>query len=532
MVPDAQANSQSATSLNETISFLRQWLPLALFCGLVAGAAAFVMRSALPPSYTAGASLLLAAPQAGLESIGVVTPPLVDPAVYRAAILEGGILAGVLEQQGLPAGTAAEREFARQVSVSIDNQQISSIIRIRVRAPAALRAAQGANLIASELLQWDRDRGLQALLTGVTALQESLAGIDSQLAAAAAAGQEADVLLEATRGHLAADLAAARERVESLTVGPLLRVLNEAAVPLEPDDSRAAAFALLAFIAGSAGILGLGWLAKVLRNSVQQAAGVERLTGLPVLATLPDASRRRAPQARRDAADILRDRLAADQLMLESVVILVTSPTDASEKNGAAVALAESFGRAGHQTLLLDADLRSPSSGEEFRLNEDEFVSLEQFLTDPGRRLEFVSIRLEGRRVFSLIPSFTPAGWPADRLRGSLDQLLGQWRRRFPIIIIDAAPLLPFPDTGGIIDLADAVILTARLGASRREPLRQAVEVLTVRHGKVPRLVVSEAKPALGSFNRISRTADDYVISILRAPREAGRSEGLNEFSH
>jgi Mrp family chromosome partitioning ATPase len=301
-------------------------------------------------------------------------------------------------------------------------------------------------------------------------------------------------------------------------------------VPFEPDPSRAGVLALLAFIVVAGIVLAVAWLVSLLRNGLEQAEAVEQATGLPVLAVFPTAQG--SSRARRDAADILRGRLAADSTQAGPAVIVVTSPTDSAEKEGLAIALAESFGRAGQQTLLLDGNLRAPSTGDAFRLNEGEFVSLEQFLADPARRLEFVSVRLEGRPVFSLIPSFTPAGWPADLLRSSLGELLKSWQRRFPVIIIDAAPLLPFPDTPGILGNADTVILATKLGLTAPEAARQAASTLLELHGRLPRLVVSERDAALARFQRSrGRAADDYAISILRAPRKV-QHEGAEAALH
>jgi Mrp family chromosome partitioning ATPase len=526
-VPDPLELSQPATQLDTAVSFLRRRLLPALFAGLVIASITIVVRQALPSSFTAETSLLLAAPQQGLESVGVVTPPMIDPGVYRTAILEGGVLSRVLTQLGRPADTAAQLELAERVRVSVDNQLISSVIRIRVTSSEAQDAAVIANLIARSIIQWDADRARQALSTNVTALQVSLAQVERQLAAA---GGEDDVAaLELREGELAAELAAARARAGSLAVAPLLEVLHEAVPPREPDGSGSLLLPLLAFLLGTGAVLAAGWLATMLREGVQQAGELERHAGLPVLATFPAASARGVQQIRRDAADIVRDRLSAGRPEGPAVIV-VTSPQHSAEKNGVAAALAESFGRSGQQTLLLDANLREPASGEEFRLNEGEFVSLEQYLTDPGRRLEFISIRLEGRRVFSLIPSFTPAAWPADLLRDSLGNLLGQWQRRFSVIVIDAAPLLPYPDSGGIIRHADTVVLATRLGLTRPGELQQAARILAGQHGKVPRLVTSEADSLFAGGS--SRVTDDYAISILRAPREPGRSESRGEFTH
>lgn len=494
-----------------------------MLSGVVSAVLILAIGSGAEPSYAAEAALLLTAPQDGLANVNAVTPPQVDASVYRTAILEGGILATVLRQLGEPAGQTAEAALTERVDVMLDRQLISSVIRIRVRAAEPERAALLANLIAEQVLQWDRERAIETLEGGARALQATVAATAEQLAAAAAEGDaERIAALEVRLEQVQAEARLADERIADLVAVPLVRILSRAELPLEADGSRLA-LALLTLLAVTALVLTGAWLAALLGSSLQQEREVEAVTGLPVLSVFPQPARR-AAQERRDAADKLRDRLFQGGVPLKPVIVLVTSPTEAAEKEGVAMALAESFGRSGLQTLLLDANLRQPTSGAAFHLDEREFISLEQFLTETDLRLEFVSIRLEGRRVFSLIPSFTPASWPAELLRTSMGQLLRQWQRLFQVIVIDSAPLLPFADTGGIVGLADEVVLGTQLGRTQPEGLRKAVAELRQLQGTAPAIVTSAAAPvaAATGWRRASRGAltRDYSISILRAPHE------------
>src|SRR5690606_34336858 len=120
-------------------------------------------------------------------------------------------------------------------------------------------------------------------------------------------------------------------------------------------------------------------------------------------------------------------------------------------------------------------------TGDTFGLRDGEFASLEQYLLEPDKRLELVAARRDGNRLFSLMPSFRPADWPADLLRGSLGGLLEAWRRRFQVIILETAPLLPYPDTPGIAGLADQALLVAQLGRSDPDQLAAAADALRKR---------------------------------------------------
>lgn len=522
-MPDSEAKPRVPTAaLSAFGPFLKRWLRPALLAGAIV--AILVLASGFfgEAGFTAETALLLTAPQDGLANVNAVTPPQVDASVYRTAVLEGGILGSVLQQLGEPSGQAAETALARRVNVTFDRQLISSVIRIRVTAAEPERAALLANLIAEQVLQWDLDRAVQTLQGGARALQATVAATSDQLAAATVSGDAQSVAtLEARLEQVQAESRLADERISDLVAVPLVRILSQAELPPGADGPRLT-LALLVFLAGTTLVLVGAWLAMVLGNSLQHVRDVEAVAGLPVLTAFPQLAHRTAPE-RRDAADKLRDRLFQGDALLRPVVVLVTSPTEAAEKEGVALALAESFGRSGLQTLLLDANLRQPTSGSAFHLDESEFVSLEQFLTEADLRLEFVSIRLEGRRVFSLIPSFTPASWPAELLRTSLGQLLRQWQRLFQVIVIDSAPLLPFADTGGIAGLADVVVLGTKLGETQPEALRRSIATIRQLQGASPALVTSAAGPVAAMPGRRaagSTATRDYAISILRAPRE------------
>ncbi len=184
----------------------------------------------------------------------------------------------------------------------------------------------------------------------------------------------------------------------------------------------------------------------------------------------------------------------------------------------------------GHRTLLVDANLRNPSTGDAFGLRDGEFASLEQYLVQPDKRLELVAARRDGIRMFSLMPSFKPADWPADLLRGSLPGLIEAWRRRFQVIILETAPLLPYPDTLGIVSLADHAILVAGMGRSDPDRLQAAADSLRKFGARLPSLVLIET-PSLGWQLGLKRDqaslAERYSISVLRASRrESDSSDG------
>lgn len=514
---DGVAGTASAARV---AALIRRGATLALGLGLAAALLVFTVRSATPSTWTATATLLLASPQAGLESLGIVTPPPVDPNAYRTLILDGPVLGRVLEALGTPPTPQAERELREQVGVTVESQQISSIIRVDVRDRNNERAATIANLIAEDVLSWDRERGRQGLTAGIAALDLSVRQLEAQLAEQRAAGVSTE-LTQQLLTQQRAELAGARSLLETIVVAPLIDILRLAQPATEADARRALTYAAVAFLLTAALVYGVLAAQTLLSRRVRSPAEAQAVTALPLYARFPGAGRSDLDRAERDAADIMRENLLSGRDPgRQPVVLLVTSAWSTRERGTVAASLAESFGRAGHRTLLIDADLRRPTSGDAFGLRGGEFASLESYLLDPEKRLEFVAARRDGSRVFSLMPSFRPVEWPADLLRANLGALVETWQRRFKVIIIESAPVLPYPDTLGIARLADDAVLVARIGESDPDQLAQAADSLRklqIRGAGLALVDASSLTWRLGLRRDATPLSDRYAISVLRA---------------
>lgn len=504
------------------VTLLRRGARPALLLGLLAAVAVFLLRALAPATYTATATLLLASPQQGLDSLGIVTPPAVDASAYRTLIMDGPLLELALLERGEPADPTSTAQLRRQLAVQIQSQVISSVIRISVTDRDPGRAAALANYLAGATVDWDRERGRSGLSSGIASLERSVARLAQQLQEQTAAGQDTTVT-SSLLNQQQAELAAARSRLEAIVVTPLIDVLRSAEAPAERDPSRALTYAAVAFAVVGLLVYLLMFVRLLLSQRLRSSTEATAVTRLPVLSVFPGAGHRNPERAERDAADILRESLLSSSAeQPQSMVILVTTAESASGRRSVSTALAESFGRAGHRTLLVDANLRNPGTGAAFGLQDGEFASLEQYLKEPDRRLELVAARRDGIRMFSLMPSFRPAEWPADLLRGSLPGLLDRWRRRFNVIILETAPILPYPDTLGIAGVADRTLLVAGMGRSDPDRLQAAADALRKFRASSPGIVLVEAASPgwqLGLKRDRQPLSERYSITVLRAPR-------------
>ncbi len=154
--------------------------------------------------------------------------------------------------------------------------------------------------------------------------------------------------------------------------------------------------------------------------------------------------------------------------------------------------------------------------------------ALEQYLVQPDKRLELVAARRDGVRMFSLMPSFRPAEWPADLLRGSLPDLISRWRRRFKVIILETAPILPYPDTLGIAHIADRALLVAGMGRSDPDRLQAAADSLRKFRANMPGMVLVDTPTLawqLGLGRDAAPLSERYAISVLRASKRGTKTD-------
>lgn len=529
MTDETRLNSEyvgtgSRDGLARFATLLRNGTGLALLLGLIAGIAVYMFRGDSPATYTATATLLLTSPQQGLDGLGIVTPAPVDASAYRTLILDGPLLERALVARGETATVANIDALRRNLRVSIDSQQVSSVIRIELTDLLPVRAADIANALASYTINWDRERGRQGLNSGITSLERSVQQLQNQLAAQ----QEAEADTTVTAALLAAqqtELEAARTRLDSIVVAPLIDVLSFAEPATEADDRHQLLYALAAFAATAVAVYAIVFIRMLLNYRLRSPGEAASVTGLPVYSVFPGAGYRNDETARRDAADLLRASLldTEDLRDVDSLVFLVTTAETKNSTYPVSAALAESFSRAGFSTLLVDANLRKPSLGKAFGLREGDFASLEQYMVRPDQKLDFIDVHLDGTRKFSFLPSFRAENTATDSLRAALPGLVSRWRRRFNVIVLETAAVLPYPDTLEIAGTADRALLVAGVGRSDPDSLQTAADALRKFRANKPGLVLVDVPRRGWRFGNPPLLSRRYSIAKPRSAKRRKR---------
>ena len=290
-------------------------------------------------------------------------------------------------------------------------------------------------------------------------------------------------------------------------------MLPELPVPQKPLELLAGGTA-----GGIAVGVGLAFLLSAMDRSLKTVDQAEAFLGLPVLAAVPELSRKNKkrkkekevqPEAFADLpilvdgnsppAEAIRSLRAAMSLLgadEERKTVIFTSALPGEGKSFTASNYALSLAGRGQRTLLVDADLRRPRLHAIFHADRQN-TGLVDFLLHRDPLAHFVhSTSLPD---LDLLLSGTKAPNPAELLSGrGFSRLIAESMKCYDQVVIDTAPIHAVSDTLMLVPEIQSVVLVVQAAASPREAVLRAVRVLDGA-GKRPVGLV---------LNRLPRRAD------------------------
>jgi capsular exopolysaccharide synthesis family protein len=176
--------------------------------------------------------------------------------------------------------------------------------------------------------------------------------------------------------------------------------------------------------------------------------------------------------------------------------ILMTSASPSEGKSTVAAHLAIAHAEQGHRTLLIDGDMRRPSLHKLFGVDNvaglskvlEQHTDWHEMLVKPRPDLEL-----------QIMPAGPSTRRAADLVGQALPKLLDQAREEFDLVILDAPPLLGFPEPLQMAAAVDGVIVVTRAGQTERRAVAAVLNTLGHLRANVVGLVLNEVKKDMGS---------------------------------
>jgi exopolysaccharide transport family protein len=268
------------------------------------------------------------------------------------------------------------------------------------------------------------------------------------------------------------------------------RIISPAVQPKDPSFPKKALILALALVLGTGLGFGGAVALDMLNSGFSAPKEVEATLGRPVLSAIPllaDSERKVEGKVVDPVNFLLKKPLSryAEQVRALRVgvqmadvddpakVVLITSSVPKEGKSTLASSLAFSAAKAGQRVLLIDGDLRHPSTSKYFGLEGR--PGLVDFLT--GATALEAALVAAGPIV--ILPAGSVSQNPADLLGSArMKQMVAQLRAAYDYVLIDSPPVAPVIDAKVLQQLADKVIYVVRWQATPREMVTQCLEQL------------------------------------------------------
>ncbi|QGM44241.1 GumC family protein [Methylocystis heyeri] len=297
------------------------------------------------------------------------------------------------------------------------------------------------------------------------------------------------------------------------------RVISPATKPISPSFPKKGVVEALAGLVGL--LLGTGGAIALdmLNSGFSSSREVEDKLGYPVLGAIPllaEKDRRIDGKVADPGQYLLAKPLSRYAEVVRAIrvgiqmadvdhpakAILITSSIPSEGKSTLALSLALSAGKAGQRVLLIDGDLRHPSTSKYFGLEDK--PGLVDFLT-AGTPFEQIASQQLGVTV---IPAGMKSQNPPDLLGSErMKRFVEKLRDVYDYIVIDSPPVEPVIDAKVLTPIVDKVVFVVRWQTTKRETAAHNTDYFASGHklAGVALTVVDESQtPKYGAYGHYS----------------------------
>ena len=295
-------------------------------------------------------------------------------------------------------------------------------------------------------------------------------------------------------------------------VGP--RLVSVATVPGSPVQPKPLRNLLVAIPLGLLLGVGLASLLEALDDSVKTKSDLQRTSRLPVLGVIPETAEwATAPSVAEDtappAAEAFRSlRTSLQMLSVDKPIhtLQVTSAGVGEGKTTVVANLGVALAGMAQRVAMVDADLRRPALHTMFGVANERGVSSVLAGEVP---LEAALQPVHGTMDLVLVASGPEPPNPAELLASrKMAELMFRLRADFDVVIVDTPPVLAVTDAMVVTTWAEAVVVVACFGRTRRRQLQSALDQL--RQGDAPLAGTVLNRVALGEEDALGYNSYYY----------------------
>lgn len=379
-------------------------------------------------------------------------------------------------------GRLTVEELRSAVSASAEAE--FDVVAVTATDGSAQGAAEIADAAATAYRQISEEATLSDAETAVEELQQVRAGLEERIEELEAQLPPPSVLanrdpvldnrLDAvTEQLLALEARAQSIQVDASVFGDGVDQLEDASVPEGPVSPQPARDAALAAVLAVALATAFAYWRSGRLERMESGNDAARILRAPLLAEIQEyrttrsewlAGRAPADPAAAEAYQFVLQSLeyALDEVGGSSVLITSASPGDG--KTATALQLSMAAGRAGRDTLLVDADLRA--HGLSRLLRSDGAAGLTELATlDHPLDASVRSVPVSESLRVPLVPAGGPVTDPSGFFRSvGFRQALQRLQQHSELLLVDSPPLLAVAETSIIAGQIDGILLVVNRG--------------------------------------------------------------------